>query len=632
MTYPPPAQLLRTLLSSLGKGFLLGRLSSHSRPLKSSTFATDLLRATILGLAALLFIGVSSAFAEGPFYIKNGDTIVFYGDSITEQRFYTTFTETYILTRFPGLKVNFIHSGWGGDRVTGGGGGPIDQRLARDVFAYHPTVVTIMLGMNDGSYRAFDQTITDTYEQGYRHIVDVLQKKLPGVRLTLIQPSPFDDVTRPPVFPGGYNSVLLTFSQFVKDLAEKNKQTTADFNTPVVALLLAAKQADPDLSTKILPDRVHPSPGGHLIMAEALLKAWNAPSLVTDVEIDAAAQKVVQADHAKIDNLKADGTVSWTETDAALPMPTQPADPNAADVVALALKSSDFTDALNREPLRVTGLTAPYYELDIDNGAIGVFSQEDLAKGVNLATQSTPMMDQAVAVQLLTVQHNDLHYARWRNIQVPLLSKNNTAIATALPPILRALDAEEKGVVAQQRAKAQPVAHTFKLIPQQAPPEIAVMPPADPVLPPNLGPNLALHKTYVSSNPNPNGWDTGLTDGSWVGGAGTTYATDDNPMFPKTVTIDLEKPESVAYVLIGVPPFGSTKTVNVSLSADNKTFTPIGGYTFPQNAAIKHLFTCTPTNARYVRLTYLNRYPTMVVFPVDYVFTTEVEIYSPVGN
>src|SRR5262245_18776759 len=124
------------------------------------------------------------------FALKDGDRVVFYGDSITDQRLYTTFTETYVVTRFPKLDVSFIHSGWGGDRVTGGGGGPIDVRLARDVFAYKPTVMTIMLGMNDGSYRGFDQNIFDQYAKGYQHITDEVTKTVPGVRMTLIQPSP----------------------------------------------------------------------------------------------------------------------------------------------------------------------------------------------------------------------------------------------------------------------------------------------------------------------------------------------------------------------------------------------------------------------------------------------------------
>ena len=55
--------------------------------------------------------------------LKDGDRVVFYGDSITDQRLYTTFAETFAVTRFPKVNVTFVHSGWGGDRVTGGGGG-----------------------------------------------------------------------------------------------------------------------------------------------------------------------------------------------------------------------------------------------------------------------------------------------------------------------------------------------------------------------------------------------------------------------------------------------------------------------------------------------------------------------------
>src|SRR3954463_13859667 len=78
---------------------------------------------------------------EEPFYLKDGDRVVFYGDSITDQRLYTTYVETYVVTRFPKADITFVHSGWGGDRVGGGGGGRIDKRLKRDVFAYKPTVM-----------------------------------------------------------------------------------------------------------------------------------------------------------------------------------------------------------------------------------------------------------------------------------------------------------------------------------------------------------------------------------------------------------------------------------------------------------------------------------------------------------
>src|SRR4029077_16244035 len=133
-----------------------------------------------------------SAFAQS-FYLKDNDTVVFYGDSITDQRLYTTFTESYVVTRFPQMKVAFIHSGWGGDRVSGGGGGPIDVRLQRDLITYKPTVLTIMLGMNDGRYRAYDPDIFQQYSSGYESIVQAVKSALPSVRITAIQPSPYDD-------------------------------------------------------------------------------------------------------------------------------------------------------------------------------------------------------------------------------------------------------------------------------------------------------------------------------------------------------------------------------------------------------------------------------------------------------
>jgi lysophospholipase L1-like esterase len=590
-----------------------------SRELLSSLFAC--------ALQLVLLAGYSRGDEAAPFYLKDGDKVVFYGDSITDQRFYTTLTETYVVTRFPHLNVSFVHSGWGGDRVGGGGGGPIDLRLERDVFAYQPTVVTIMLGMNDGGYHAYDQPTADTYLHGYEHILESLQTKLPGVRLTLIQPSPYDDVTRPPTFPGGYNGVLEKYAGFVRDLATKNKQTTTDFNTPVNDMLAKAKATDSTLSQTILPDRVHPSAAGHLIMAEALLKTWNAPSLVSDVEIDASAAKVVRANNTKVDNLKTADSITWTQTDECLPMPVDAHDP----ATALVLKSSDWVEALDQEMLKVTGLKAPFYEVNIEDDTVGVFSQDDLAKGINLATLETPMASQAAEVHRLTIDHDNLHAERWRNIQVPLMNKNIDVINKNLPPILDALDAEEKKVIDQQRAKALPVPHNYELKPQESN-AVADAGSPEPTMPQGLGANLALHKKYVSSNPNPSGWDGGLTDGSYVAGAGTTYATDPDPTFPKTVTIDLEKPELLGYVLVGVPPFGSTKKVGVSFSTDNQTFTKVGSFSFPQGVAFKHLYTFPETTARYVRLTYGNHYDASIQFPATYAFTTEVEAYAPVGK
>jgi lysophospholipase L1-like esterase len=396
------------------------------------------------------------------FALKDGDRVVFYGDSITDQRLYTTFTETYVITRFPKLDVSFVHSGWGGDRVTGGGGGSIDVRLKRDVFAYQPSVMTIMLGMNDGSYRAFDEKIFDTYARGYERIIQSVKNELPGIRITVIQPSPYDDVTQAPRFEGGYNAVLLRYSQFVKELAEREKLNVADLNTPVVAALEKAKTRDAETAKKIIADRVHPGAGGHLLMAAELLKSWQAPALVSSVEIDASAKKVAAAKRTKVSELKTGDAISWMQLDEALPMPVDLKDP----VIALAVESSDFVQALNQQTLKVMGLSARNLTLKIDDEEIGSFTNDQLSQGINLAILPTPMAKQAAQVHKLTLQHNNVHFQRWRQVQVPLEKNESPKVQKAVKDLMTALDDEEAEIVKEQRIAAQPKRHQFQLVPK----------------------------------------------------------------------------------------------------------------------------------------------------------------------
>ena len=411
----------------------------------------------LVGLAGS--VAPALALEDDSFFLKDGDRVVFYGDSITEQLLYTTFAETFAVTRFPQYDLSFTHSGWGGDRVTGGGGGSIDRRLARDVIPYRPSVVTIMLGMNDASYQPFKQDIFDRYASGYKHIVEELKLDLPGVRLTLIKPSPFDDVTREPKFEGGYNAVLLRYADFVAELAKSEGASVADLNNPVVEATKKAFETDKEGAVKLNPDRVHPGVGGQLVMAQALLKAWNAPSLVSAVNLDAKESKVISADGAVVTDLKKDGeTLSWIQLDHALPFPVDLKDP----VVALATKSSDFFTALNRQPLKVDGLNANEYILKIDGEEVGTFAKADLGNGVNLAEQNTPMIRQAIKVHSLTMKHNALHKLRWRTIQVPYQDAQSDHLAEALA----GLDGIESEFVAEQHDAAQPVSHKFELTPK----------------------------------------------------------------------------------------------------------------------------------------------------------------------
>ncbi len=579
----------------------------------------------LLCAAALMLVSIARA--DDAFFLKEGDRVVFYGDSITDQRQYTTFTETFVVTRFPKMNVEFIHSGWSGDRVGGGGGGNIATRLERDVFAYKPTVMTVMLGMNDGSYRPFDETIFTTYKTGLASIVRETEAKLPGIRMTLIQPSPFDDVTREPKFPGGYNSVLVRYGEAVQEIARSTNQHVADLNAPVVAMLEKAKATNAELAAKIINDRVHPGPAGHLIMAGALLRAWNAPALVSGVEIDAKTQRVSRAINTEVTNLKiASGSLEWTQLDHALPMPI---DMSNAEI-ALAVKSSDWIESLNRQPLRVTGLPAAAYELSIDGRTLGVFPVSELVTGLNLAVLATPMAAQAAEVHKLTINRANLHNTRWRSFQVPY-ANTSANLKPHLEGVMTALETATREAAAMQRAAARPTPHQFKLVAVTAD-DLALAGEAITVIPDSFGANLALNKSWTSSAPNTYGWDSGLTDGSWTGGRTTTYATDDQTTFPKTVTIDLGEPRKIGRIVIGVPGFGSTKTVQVAISSDGSDFKTIGRHGFLIRKEEKRLFTFAPTTARQVRLTYLDHHAESAGYAPFFAFTSDVQVFAPAAR
>jgi len=393
--------------------------------------------------------------AETPaFWVKNGDTVVFYGDSITEQTLYDQWVELYTVTRFPKMRVHFYGAGVGGDRVTGGGGGTIDERLARDVFPHKPSVITVMLGMNDGSYRANAEDVESVYTKGFEHLLESVEEHAPGARITLIGPSPFDDVTRPARFPGGYNGVMQHYAELDARLAEKYHGSFVNFNPPVVALLARAQAYDPQIAQLILPDRVHPEVIAHWVMAESLLKGWNAPALVSSVTLDADRMKLTDAQNATVEAVvRENGGLHWSETEGSLPLPFD----RGNAMQALLLQLTDIDQQLNQETLRITNLEAGQYMLKIDDQIVGTFPSEALSTGINLADFPTPMRSQAQRVSWMVRDRDQAHTLHLRM----LIRKENVGSPQGSMDVM---DQFENSLENSIYEEAAPKAHTYSLI------------------------------------------------------------------------------------------------------------------------------------------------------------------------
>jgi len=415
-------------------------------------------------LAAALVVHAQPA---QEFALHDGDRVVFYGDSITQDGAYGRLVEEYARTRFPAWHLKFYNAGVGGDRVDGGGAGPIDVRLKRDLFALNPTVVTIMLGMNDGSYRASDPAIRKHFADGYRAIVDAIQKEFPSARVYPILPSPFDDIAQPPQFKGGYDHVLRELGTEVSAIAADHHLETIDFGTPLSDGVARVMAKDPALARMLLPDRVHPTPAGHLVLGAALLRAWHAPTLVSRVEFDAPALESAKAgvdprsissvsvvERVKVSDQRALATgYSWTELEDSLPLPVNFDDAS----IGLAQLAGAGLDELGRELLKITRLAPGRYSLRIDDRDIAVFTAEELARGINLALYNTPMRGQAFQVLWGSDGGHEVQLVR-RDLMAHG-PKTDSAGATA-----QALAAWDDAGQEARSKLAQPVPHHFTLM------------------------------------------------------------------------------------------------------------------------------------------------------------------------
>ena len=385
-------------------------------------------------LAGCVLLAGTLARCETPqkeFYFKTNDSVVFLGDSITEQKLYTTYVEAYILTRFPSSKFTFRNVGWGGDTAwlrkrfptnekdlfaaTGNlsvldemVGNAVGAGLARDVLPLKPTVVTVDFSMNDHAYQAFRPDIFRAHVRSQKEIVDVLKKN--GARVALLTTQPIED-KRPDPDKDIKNQSLRKFSDGIKEVADKEGATFVDQFDPYMAIMMKARAEKPDAHIGG-GDAVHPGPAGHTIMAWSILKGLNAPALVSCAGVDAASSKVICEKQCSITNVKvADGVLDFDRLDKALPMPI---DTRAVE----ALKLASVTEDLNLYMLKVDGLKADRYDVAISGATVATLSKDELAKGFNLATVDTPSAQQAKQVLDLVFKKNNVFFERWRKVQL----------------------------------------------------------------------------------------------------------------------------------------------------------------------------------------------------------------------
>lgn len=196
--------------------------------------------------------------------------VLFQGDSITDAgrnrqvetdlgRGYAYIAASLFGARYPEKGVTFINRGISGNRVR-----DLQQRWQQDCIDLQPTVISILIGINDcwRRYDRNDPTSVEAFEAGYR---DILTRAAEQTKARLVLMEPF--VLPVPPDRKAWREDLDPKIQVVRALAR-------EFGAVLIPLdglfAQAATKADPAYWAH---DGVHPSPAGHALIAEAWLSA-----------------------------------------------------------------------------------------------------------------------------------------------------------------------------------------------------------------------------------------------------------------------------------------------------------------------------------------------------------------------
>ncbi|MBQ7721782.1 MAG: SGNH/GDSL hydrolase family protein [Kiritimatiellae bacterium] len=340
----------------------------------------------------------------------DGDTVVFFGDSLTHGGRYIKYITDFYRTRYPGRRIRFVNSGIGGDTA----GGAMN-RIPEDIAEYDPTWVVFHFGMNDvGRWAYNDESSPETlktragaYEAYCRNLDSIVRKvaeAAPRAKFIYMTPTVYDDTAIPldlPADANGWAAVnqkgcsvgLSMMAGHVLSKAERDNALGVDLYSPMQNCLMK-RRAVGDMHFMLTRwDRVHPEEPGHSIMAWTFLKAQGVDPIVSDVAVDAVTRSVSRNVNADVSDIAPiEGGIAFTVLERALPCPVDAKAAPFAD-------EFDFAETLNREMLSVSGLAPGKYAVLIDGRQVGEWTAGELDQGVNLAmAATTPQAAQAAAV------------------------------------------------------------------------------------------------------------------------------------------------------------------------------------------------------------------------------------------
>jgi hypothetical protein len=407
-----------------------------------------------------------------PFEIKDGDRIVFVGNTFVERALMYGYIETALTARFPNKTFAFRNLGWSGDNVKGesrarfGSVGDGFKHLIDHAKKIKPTHLIVSYGHN----AAFNgESGIEPFIKDYKHLLDTLVKET-GARVTLITPYPQEKKPVPLPDPSKYNKSLERYETAISKLAGQRKYALLSMSKlkPVRRCVFHEQTKDGKTTSTLF---AQPSPitdnGFHLTR----LGYWHAAnSLFFFIEPREASWSIYFNKQGKlsekakhISDLKVTKyKITFTSKDEMLPMPTVPATlPDGFTVRG----STDRFWTRGRHII-LDAAEPGRYEVRVDGKTIAKAQTTATSKPSRLLIwlPKAPEFQQTEQLRQAILKKNELFFHQWRpanETYIYLFRKHEQGRNAKEMPMFDPLIAAQETIIAKLK---KPVAHKYEII------------------------------------------------------------------------------------------------------------------------------------------------------------------------
>lgn len=329
-------------------------------------------------VAVLLSVFMFCGLGRAELLLKQGQLLSIVGDSITEEKDYSRFIEDYITCCYPQLKVKCLLMGWSGEVASG-----FLRRMNNDLIPFKPDVATTCYGMNDGGYQKYNDSIGKGYETAMNGIVNRLKEN--KVLVLVGSPGAVDtyyyDKKSRKATAEVYNENLGKLSEIAKKVAQDNQMPYVEVHEPLMTVMANAKKANGETFAVCGTDGIHPTPNGHIVMAQCFLKGLGFDGNIGTFTVDMKGKTEASEGH-KVLSAK-DGKVEIESSRYPFCFYGKEKD---AESTASILPFVTFNQELNRLMLVVRNFDGAKAKV-IWGEESKSFTKEQLEKGINLAAE-----------------------------------------------------------------------------------------------------------------------------------------------------------------------------------------------------------------------------------------------------